>query len=74
MAEPGAQLHGTSITSPSSRLPATPRASLLDEPSRCDRDLLLKIVAWTAAGETDLKCDNTHLAAAWAEMRAMIGT
>ena len=74
MAEPGAQLRGTSITGPSSRFRQPPHASLLIEPSQCDRDLLLEIVAWTAAGETGLECDNTHLAPAWAEMRAMIGT
>ena len=46
---------------------------LIHEPSRCDRDLLLKIVAWTAAGESDLECGNTHLSTVWAEMRALIG-
>lgn len=46
---------------------------LIHAPSQCERDLLLKILAWTDYGETDLEAerDNSHLSTIWAEARAM---
>ncbi|WP_134724833.1 hypothetical protein [Paracoccus luteus] len=46
---------------------------LMHEPSRCERDVLLKIAAWTDTGEADLEVGNPHLATVWAELRAMFG-
>lgn len=46
---------------------------LMHEPSQCERDVLLKIAAWTDTGETDLEVGNPHLATVWAELRAMFG-
>lgn len=46
---------------------------LIHEPSQCEQDLLLKIIAWTDAGETDLEVGNPHLSTVWSEMRALIG-
>lgn len=46
---------------------------LMHEPSQCERDVLLKIAAWTDTGKTDLEADNPHLATVWAELRSMFG-
>ena len=46
---------------------------LMHKPSLCERDVLLKIAAWTDTGETDLEVGNPHLATVWAELRAMFG-
>ena len=46
---------------------------LIHEPSQRDQDVLLKIAAWTAGGETDLECENSHLSTVWSEVRALIG-
>ena len=45
----------------------------MHKPSQCERDVLLKIAAWTDTGETDLEVGNPHLATVWAELRAMFG-
>lgn len=47
---------------------------LIHAPSRCERDLLLKIMAWTGCGETDLEAErnSSHLSTLWAEARALV--
>ena len=47
---------------------------LIHAPSQCERDVLLKILAWTAYGETELEAErnSSHLSTLWAEARALV--
>ncbi|MFV0409962.1 MAG: hypothetical protein ACK5LJ_09805 [Paracoccus sp. (in: a-proteobacteria)] len=47
---------------------------LVQTPSQNERDVLLKMSAWTQFGNGDLEGGSDHLAALWAETRALIGS
>ncbi|RJL17980.1 hypothetical protein [Paracoccus siganidrum] len=46
---------------------------LVSTPSENERDVLLKIAAWTQCGSGDLEGQNEHLTTLWNEIRALTG-